>query len=108
MANTLWGAYSVVENRGRKGIEALPALKGRDAEGFTVLTTGGASGIIQRSGADWSAPDDGFVELRSDTAVWLHFALAPVAVVSTDFFMPANETRIYSVMAGDKIAAINA
>jgi len=105
---TFWATYNTVENRGRVGYESQPVMKGRDAEGLTALTTSGTSQIVQRAAADWAAPDTGYVTLRCDGAVWVHFALVPVAAASTDWYIPANETRDFSVMAGDKIAVIDA
>ncbi len=104
---TFWATFSVVENRARKGIEAMPVLQGRGAEGMTALTTSGTSQIVQRSAVDWTAPDTGFVTLRADGAVWVRFAAAPTAAVGSDLYVAANERREFSVKNGDKLAVID-
>ena len=104
---TFWATFSTVQNIPRSG-GGLKLVKGRDAEGMTALTTSGSSQIVQRSAADWSAPDSGAVSMRANGAVWVHIAAAPTAVAATDHYVAANERIEIAVESGDKIAVINA
>ena len=104
---TFWATFTTVHNVAKSG-GALKLIKGRDAEGLTALTTSGSSQIVQRSAADWSAPDTGAVSVRADGAVWIHIDASPTAVAATDHFLAANERLEFAVESGDKIAVINA
>ncbi len=104
---TFWATFTTVRNTPRSG-GSLNLIKGRDAEGLTVLTTSGTSQIVQRSASDWEAPSTGALVVRTDGAVWLHFAAAPVAAASTDHYLAANESKEYGVETGDKIAVKDA
>ncbi len=102
---SFWATFNKIDNRALT--DTMPVMRGRDAEGLTVLTTSGTSQIVQRSAADWEAPNHGFVTVRASAAVWMHIAAAPTAVASTDWYIPATETRDFSVQPGDKIAIID-
>ncbi len=102
---SFWATFNKIDNRALT--ETMPVMRGSDAEGLTVLTTSGTSQIVQRSAADWSAPNHGYVVIRASAAVWVHIDPAPVAVASTDWYLPATETRDFSVQPGDKIAVID-
>ncbi len=103
---SFWATFNVVDNRART--ETLPVTKGSAAEGLTVLTTSGTSQIVQRSAADWETPNHGYLTVRCDAAVWIHIDPSPTAAASTDWYIPADETRDFSVEPGEKVAVINA
>lgn len=102
---SFWATFNKIDNRAKTN--TMPVMRGADAEGLTVLTTSGSSQIVQRSATDWKAPNHGYVVIRASSAVWVHIDPAPVAVASTDWYIPATETRDFSVKPGDKIAVIN-
>ncbi len=103
---TFWATHNIVGNRART--TTMPVMRGSDAEGLTAITPSGSSQIVQRSGADWTCPNHGFLTIHCDGAVWVHIDPTPVAVAATDWYIPANETRDFEVEPGDKIAVINA
>ena len=103
---SFWGTFNKVE--GRAKATTMPVMRGANAEGLTVLTTSGSSQIVQRSAADWKAPNHGFLTVRASVAVWIHIDASPTAVAATDWYIPADETRDFSVEPGEKIAVINA
>ncbi len=104
---TFWATFTTVRNTPRSG-GALKLIKGRDAEGLTVLTTTGSSQIAQRSASDWAAPATGAIAVRCSGAVWIHIDPTPEAAPSTDHYLAANESKEYGVETGDKIAVEDA
>ena len=104
---TFWATFNYVENRARTG-DTMPVMKGSDAEGMTILTTTGASGIVQRSATDWVAPDRGIVSMRCNGAVWVHVDASPEAAPGIDHYLAADERREFSVQTNDKIAVEDA
>ena len=100
---SFWATFTTVRNAVQSG-GALKLIKGRDAEGLTVLTTSGTSQIVQRSAADWSAPDVGALSVRADGAVWIHIDASPTAAASVDHYLASGERLEFGVQAGDKIA----
>ena len=105
---TFYATFAQVSVRDNDGQVIAEVMKGRGAEGLTALTTSGASGIAQRSSADWSAPADGYVTMRATGAVWVRIAAAPTAAAGADFFLGADERFDVAVVEGDKIAVIDA
>lgn len=86
----------------------LRLLKGRTAEGLTNLVTSGVSQVMQRGGADWTAPRDGVLTMRGNGDVWVDIGPTPVAAPDVRFFVGANERQEIAVVAGDKIAVVDA
>ena len=72
------------------------------------LTTTGSSAIVQYGGADWEAPKAGFIMVVCDGAVDIAAGSAPTAGATAGVHVPANTPREFSVLAGDKLAVINA
>lgn len=90
-----------------KNGEGMSALRGNGAIGLTEMTTAGTSANVQSGGADFQAPNHGYVTLKCTTAVWVRVAAAPTAAVGSDFYLDANERIDLAVIPGDKIAVID-
>ena len=110
---TFWATHNIVGNRART--TTMPVMRGSDAEGLRPITTSSSSQIVQRGGADWKAPNHGFIAIRCDGAVFIHIDAAPTAVKGAvgatdpvDWYLPADETRDFEVLPGEKIAVIDA
>ena len=108
-----YATFNVVSNRALTN--TMPVLKGVDAEGLRPITTSSSSQTLQRGGADWSAPNHGYVSVRGDADMWIHIDTSPTAVKGAvgatdgiDWFIAANAYREFSVEPGEKIAVINA
>ena len=110
---TFLATYNKVTWRAKS--TTMPVLRGSDAEGLRPITTSSSSQIVQRGGVDWKAPNHGAIQVRCDAAVWVHIDPAPTAVKGAvgatdpvDWYLPADETRDFEVLPGEKIAVIDA
>lgn len=104
---SFYATFFRVSNRGLGG-GVQPVPQAGDALGCTVLTTGASSVIVQRSAADFVAPFDGYLRIRSTGAVWVQVGTAPTAAAASDWYIPADTDVDFSMNDGEKIAVIDA
>lgn len=103
---TFWATFCASGDRGLTG-DAMPAMKGRNARGLTVLTTSGTAGLVQSGGADFMAPNTGVVAFLCDGPIWVHVGSNPTAAVGTAFYFAADERQYLTLENGDKISVID-
>lgn len=105
---TFRSSFGDVSARATTGA-TMPVLDLASLVPLADLSTSGTSGIVQASGGgDWVAPRDGFVRVISDGAVKVASGSTPTAGSTSGAYVPANVAESFSVLAGHKVAVIDA
>lgn len=101
--------FSSVDNRS-KGNTMMPTMAGySEVTQFPTVDTASASGVAQLSAADWTAPEDGFIEATAiGAAAWLRVydaADSPTPAAGAASYCPADATMFRSIRKGQKFKA---
>ncbi|MEC9433877.1 MAG: hypothetical protein VYD87_13320 [Pseudomonadota bacterium] len=102
------GTFFQTQNSSLRGNEfAIPAGKG--AIGFAEFTTSDTAGTVQRGGAEWSAPSDGYVLVYGDVAHRVAAGeTAATGASPVGHYVPASQYLPISIRAGQTLSAIEA
>lgn len=90
----------------------MPVFSGASMVALENLTTSASSQIVQDANVsptdDWDAPAAGFVTMRANGDVWVSIGANPTAGPNMGVKLFSGERLEMSVVAGDKIAVIDA
>ena len=77
-------------------------------ERLANLSSSGTSAVLQAvGGGDWTAPQDGFVQIVTDGDVSAVSGDAPTATATTGALITSGNPEHFNVLAGEKIAVID-
>lgn len=105
---TLNASFIQVLNRSMAG-SVLAVPQGANAQGPTALTTSGTAQTVQRGGADWTMPSDGYVAIYCDGAVRVAEGETAASGASpVGHYVPASTLYTISVRSGSTLSVIDA
>ena len=102
-------SFLTVEQSARSATGAtMPVPSLGSAVRLTDLETSNQSQVMQREGADWVAPRNGFISVFCNGDVNIAANAEPTASATAGIFLPANTRMEVSVEKNDKLAVIDA